>query len=662
MDTTTVAWPGWDVVRKIGSGSFGAVYEIERKVLDKTEKAALKVITIPQDAGDIDELYSDGYDDESITQRYKSYLEDIIREYSMMAEMKGHTNVVYCDDFRYIQHDDGIGWDIYIKMELLTPLTKTLPKEIPEDQIIKIGVDLCNALKLCEDRNIVHRDIKPQNIFASADGNYKLGDFGIAKTAERTTSGTKIGTYKYMAPEVYNNQPYGHGADLYSLGLVLYWLLNERRTPFLPMPPKVPTTTEEDEARKKRFSGEKITAPAHGSEELKRIVLKACAYDPKDRYHTAEELQEDLVSLASGIPAPQKKTTPEPLVIDEEETISARNHSARNDSLEEEDEDETVSAFRKKEVKDSGAGAADKRSNMGLWIGAIAAALLIVVGIALHAILSKQQQVDVSSETIASSENTVSPSEPDLAVVEAAESQPEPTPSVVPQNTETPEPMVQVSVGDRLLFGAYEQDGYESNGSEDIEWIVLAKNDTSVLLISAYCIDCWCYDTYSESVTWQTCSMREWLNDGFIESAFSEDEQQAILNVSLENPSNSQFGTNGGGSTRDRVFLLSLEEAEMYFATNSERQAKGTSYAKSEGIYVNQYATSSFSNQHIDGSGYGYSWWWLRSPGESSDMAACVVSDGNFNYHGSSVVSKDGGIRPAMWVDVSSCGSLNVVG
>ena len=302
-DGKQISWPGWEVVRTIGNGSFGAVYEIERNTFGNIEKAALKVISIPQSKSDIEELYNDGYDDESITARYNSYLQDILKEYALMVNMKGHTNVVYCDDFRYEQHEDGFGWDIFIKMELLTPLTKYLPRQIPEDMVIRLGMDLCNALVLCKDRNIVHRDIKPQNIFVSRDGNYKLGDFGIAKTAERTTSGTKVGTYKYMAPEVYNNQPYGTAADIYSLGLVLYWMLNERRTPFLPLPPAVPTTGMEDEARRRRFSGEKLPAPAAGSDGLKAIVLKACAYDPKERYASAADMLADLKKLDHGIAA-----------------------------------------------------------------------------------------------------------------------------------------------------------------------------------------------------------------------------------------------------------------------------------------------------------------------------------------------------------------------
>ena len=287
-------WPGWETVRLIGRGSYGAVYEIQRDVFGETEKAAMKVISIPQSTSESDELRGAGYDGQSITDTFREHLKSIIAEYSIMRKLNGHSNVVSCDDVRYIQHTDGFGWDIFIKMELLTPLVQALGKDIPDEQVIRIGRDICRALALCRKFNIVHRDIKPANIFVSSTGDCKLGDFGVARTMEKTSGASKVGTYEYMAPEVYHGAPYGAGADIYSLGMVLYWLLNDRRGPFLAPPPALPTASEKERARERRFGGEPLPPPAHGSERLKRIVLKACAYDPKDRYQTADDLLSDL--------------------------------------------------------------------------------------------------------------------------------------------------------------------------------------------------------------------------------------------------------------------------------------------------------------------------------------------------------------------------------
>ena len=305
-------WPGWETVQLIGRGSFGAVYEIRRELVDGTvEAAAMKVITIPQNPEDISEMYGEGYDDESITASFRAHLKSIVAEYTLMRKLDGSANAVNCKDISYVQHPDGIGWDIYIRMELLTPLVKSLSGSTSEETVLKIGRDICSALVLCKKYDIVHRDIKPQNIFISPNGDYKLGDFGIAKTVEKTMGGTKVGTYKYMAPEVYNNQPYGSGADIYSLGLVLYWLLNERRMPFMPLPPAKVLAGQDEEARQRRLSGEPLPPPAHGSAELKKIVLKACAYAPEARFRSAEEMYEALCRcshIPASAPAEQQST------------------------------------------------------------------------------------------------------------------------------------------------------------------------------------------------------------------------------------------------------------------------------------------------------------------------------------------------------------------
>lgn len=309
-----VSWPEWETVRMIGQGSSGVVYEIQKDILVDVQKAALKVISIPQTDSDIEEMYGDGQDKESITSTFQTYLKSVVAEYSLMRKMNGCAHIVSCDDVRYVQHDDGIGWDIFIKMELLTPLMKALPAQIPEQTVIKVAEHICEALVQCRKYGVVHRDIKPQNIFVSDDGKYKLGDFGIAKPMENTMGGTKIGTYKYMAPEVFNNQPYGSTADIYSLGLVLYWMLNERRLPFLPLPPAKLGAGLEEEARKRRVSGEKFPAPKNGRQALKTIVMKACAYDPRARYQSAADMLEDLRRLSGGVPlAPSSDTSTVPV-------------------------------------------------------------------------------------------------------------------------------------------------------------------------------------------------------------------------------------------------------------------------------------------------------------------------------------------------------------
>ena len=290
-----VRFPGWEVVRKLGQGSFGGVYEIQRTLPDgRVERGALKKLSVPHDREEIEEMLSKSFSTESITAHYKDQMGDLVREYSLMQELGSCGNVVTCHDIQYVQQEGGLGWDVYIRMELLRPLKKALGQEYREETVLKLGLDLCNALKACQKKNIIHRDIKPENILVSDDGTFKLTDFGIAKVSEKTGSGTLTGTIGYMAPEVANRQHYGASADQYSLGMVLYWMMNKRTLPFLPLPPEIPTANQRQEATNRRFNGEPLPPPVHGSPELKQIVQKACAFSAADRYQSIQEFSAAL--------------------------------------------------------------------------------------------------------------------------------------------------------------------------------------------------------------------------------------------------------------------------------------------------------------------------------------------------------------------------------
>ena len=290
-----VNFPGWEVVRKIGEGSFGGVYEIHRTLPDgRVEKAALKKLTVPKDNSEIRELYSQSFSKENITAHYKDQMRELVNEYTLTQELNGCRNVVACHDVQCVQHTDGIGWDIYIRMELLKPLKHVLSTDYQEMAVLKLGLSLCNALLACQEHHIVHRDIKPENILVSDRGEFKLGDFGIAKVSEKTATGTMTGTMGYMAPEVANRWHYGAQADIYSLGMVLYWMMNRHTLPFLPFPPTIPTAAQRQEAANRRFAGESFPPPINGSRELKAIVMKACAFSTEDRYQAVQELRWDL--------------------------------------------------------------------------------------------------------------------------------------------------------------------------------------------------------------------------------------------------------------------------------------------------------------------------------------------------------------------------------
>lgn len=296
----TKVFGDWEIIREIGEGSYGKVFELKKEQFGITSKAALKLIRIPKTTAEIREALSDGMDEKSVTSYFKGIVEQFVKEIAVMSELKGHPNIVGCEDFVVNAQEGSIGWDILIRMELLTPMLEyELQHKWTEEQVKKLAMDMCEALIFCQKKGLIHRDIKPGNIFVDAVGNFRLGDFGVARTAEKTMGGmSKQGTENYMAPEVYYVRPYGANVDIYSLGIVLYRLMNEKRLPFWPLPPEPVGFTDKIQALTKRMNGENLPAPLHAREEFANIILKACEADPKKRYHTAGEMLAALKGMA----------------------------------------------------------------------------------------------------------------------------------------------------------------------------------------------------------------------------------------------------------------------------------------------------------------------------------------------------------------------------
>lgn len=296
-------WPEWEIEGKpLGKGSFGVVYKAVRRDHGVESYAAIKVISIPTDPSEVDSLRSEGLNMNATRTYLQGVVNDFVSEIQLMESLKGVQNIVSVEDYKVVEKTDEIGWDIYIRMELLTSFnTYICDKKLTEEEVIKLGCDICTALEICAKRNIIHRDIKPENIFINDFGDFKLGDFGIARKLENMTGGlSQKGTFNYMAPEVANSSEYDARVDTYSLGIVLYRLLNGNRLPFLDTEKQLLNPNERRNAVDRRLRGEELPAPCDASPAMADLILRACAYDPDMRFASATEMKKALSGVANG--------------------------------------------------------------------------------------------------------------------------------------------------------------------------------------------------------------------------------------------------------------------------------------------------------------------------------------------------------------------------
>ncbi len=287
----------WRINKLIGKGSFGEVYEIERSNFGTTYKAALKVVTIPVDDGEIQELMACGMTVDETRHYMEQSAKHIVSEFVLMSKLKGHTNIVSYEDHQVIERGDKMGWDIMMKMELLEPINEYIKRRgFSAKDIARLGRDLATGLSLCQKYQIIHRDIKPENIFVSPNGDFKLGDFGVARNVERATMGlSKKGTYTYMAPEIYRGENYTMSVDIYSLGIVMYKLANYNRIPFMPPYPESVMYTDRENAFARRMKGDRLPNPIAISDvKLIHIIQRCCEFESKDRYQDIEDIIHDL--------------------------------------------------------------------------------------------------------------------------------------------------------------------------------------------------------------------------------------------------------------------------------------------------------------------------------------------------------------------------------
>ncbi len=290
-------WENWYIDSQIYNGVNSKVYRIKRNRDGIDEYAAMKVVTVTLDDDKMFISQSDGM----------KYLDDRCRqakaEINNMIKLQRSPYIVsyYDDAVKEIPDQNGTkcGYDMMIRMEYLTCFgtkIRNSDKGITQQDVINLAFDIGNALKAVHKCNMIHRDIKPDNIFVDEEENYKLGDLGVTKSLNATGyASTKTGTEPYAAPEVwrtdkYTENAYTYKADIYSFGIVLYQLLNNNYLPFM-------NDFTHDEIEKSialRMRGEAVPMPANGDEGLKKIICKMCKFDPDNRYKDMSEFLSEL--------------------------------------------------------------------------------------------------------------------------------------------------------------------------------------------------------------------------------------------------------------------------------------------------------------------------------------------------------------------------------
>ena len=286
-------WPEWQITGTLGKGTFGYVYEILRNDLGNSYTCAMKVLQMISDESDED---------------LEEFVQSVSHEIDMMMMLKGAPNIVTIEDYAVLRGDGTR--TILIRMEKLESAEKLSKQSggLSRQQTLQLGLDICNALISCEKENIIHRDIKLSNIFYSEKGGYKLGDFGISRTMDsihEKMSMSSAGTIQYMAPEVYFGFKYDSTADIYSLGIALYILLNGTCPPlcsgYKDSPSKIPMAVLH-EANMRRLRGEHLPGPSEADTQLAGIICAACDPDPSRRFSNASDFRDALQSYISHKP------------------------------------------------------------------------------------------------------------------------------------------------------------------------------------------------------------------------------------------------------------------------------------------------------------------------------------------------------------------------
>ena len=650
----------------LGQGGFGITYlgmdELHKKKVAIKEFFPQGIVTRNIEYEDTVTVTLVGEKD-----NYEKGKERFLKEAQTMAMFSKDKGIVKALDFFEINNT------AYIVMEYLEGVTLKQylreNKRIDAEDLVELLVPLIEALDEIHSQGLIHRDISPDNIMVLPDGRIKLMDFGAAR--DYTEFGEKslsiVLKPGYAPPEQYQTHGVqGPWTDIYALCATMYKCITGEN------PPDAINRLVDDHLKKISAFGIPVLP------QIEEAIIKGMSVAAKDRYQNvgdfcenlyggyeersvlgAEESQRQVETelaeqsvedkadmLKDEVPQEKYSTTEEVLenenLISEELSENTGLTSEENETeagIETDKNDagnkvpEQILEKEKASITPEKEGLSDNRDKeetkkvqkkndyFPLIVG-----ILILLGIAGTFAYNKSVSKKGTTAKVESSSQE-----------EDKESEhKEETTAKVESSSQKKDKNPDYKIGETIEFGNYPQ---EEDGTEKpIEWIVMKNEGNQVLLLSKYVLDAKPYDEW-EAVTWQTSDIRQWLNNEFYTTAFNKSEKAKIQTSLIKNEDNSEHGTSGENDTEDKVFLLSEKEAETLFSNDDERIAKATGYAEKSGVYVNEKKESV---------------WWLRSPGYSSSRAAEVSEYGWVDQDGPSVYCSDGGVRPALHLNLQS--------
>jgi serine/threonine protein kinase len=620
------------IIKEIGTGNFSVVFEVF-KTATLPNKSALKVIPLNND--DINEMG-----------KFK-------QEVDILKQLPKHENIVNGEKFDIRMHPDTNGVDLLILMELFESNIQHVMKKkdyiFTENEVIKIGISLCNALEVIHGVGIIHRDIKPENVLISSAGEYKLADFGIAKKSFSAITSSSRGTPIYAAPEVIRMERINPRCDIYSLGLMMYVLLNGNRFPF---EPENATGSQLEAALGKRVRGDEMPKPSTETVKypyLAETILKAIHHNPLHRYENATAMKEVLLLLLKINNGLENENALVPLLNlpqddDKNKTIRLTERATTDDILRSTERATSDPPKRNQPVPVEAPPTQTpttqtkphkKPPNLTKAVVILSVALVLVIASGIFMLVRDRFGTGTDYIPAYTEHNPINP------------------PAYTEHNPIDPPPQQTIAVGDIIPFGGY-------------DWLVLDVQDNHALILTENIIEKRPYNISWDAVTWETSNIRRFLNGTFI-YRLSQADRNRIRETTVINSSNPwtfiggsfPHNTPGGRFTQDKIFLLSIEEVANYFG-GSVLLELGENEGNREGSIMGLYTWGIWENNDIsdariaqDATGTVIGWW-LRSPGRRSNDAAYITTEGSINISGHRVDWSEFGVRPALWLNLES--------